>query len=175
MAFFVSINQHIMDIYNHKAYGQQLTRSLQLFQPREIESFFEATNSDTLYSIDQKLSSINHPCLVAIDGSDSDFKDNQADALLETPQYFFMFLKPAASDDSVAIITAQKLCAANAKQVMFQMMHESENHLNGLTGLLVDTFSIRSIGPIGDTLFGVILSFNLEYGIVHKKNPEFWV
>jgi hypothetical protein len=164
-----------MDIYNHKAYGQELTRSLKLFQPQELESFFEATNSDTLYSIDQKLSSINYPCLVAIDGSDSDYRDNEAEALLKKPQYFFMFLKPAQSDDSVAIIDAQKICSANAEQVMFQMLQESGKHLKGLTGLQIDTFSIRSIGPIGDNLFGVILSFNLEYGIVHKKDLDFWV
>lgn len=164
-----------MNIYNHKAYGQELTRKLKLYQPKAIASFFEATNSDTLYSIDQKLSSINFPCLVAIDGQDSDFRDNEADALIKKPQYFFMFLKPAVSDDSAAIMDAQKTCAANAEQVMFKMMDESENNVNGLTGLMVDSMSIRSIGPIGDNLFGVILSFNLEYGIVHKKNPDFWV
>ena len=164
-----------MDTYNHKAYGLELTQTLVLFQPKGAESFHEATNSDTLYSIDQKLSSINHSCLVAIDGSDSDYADNQSDALIEKPQYFFMFLTPAPADDSAAIIAAQRLCKANAEQVIFKMMAESEKHEKGLTGLLVETMSVRSIGPIGDNLFGVILPFNLERGITHKKDPTFWV
>ena len=86
-----------------------------------------------------------------------------------------MFLTPAPADDSAAIIAAQRLCKANAEQVIFKMMAESEKNEKGLSGLLVETMSVRSIGPIGDNLFGVILPFSIERGITHKINPDFWI
>lgn len=164
-----------MEQYDHFAYGLELTKKMKLFQPKAESSFHKAPNSDTLASISNRLSDINYPVLVAVDGKDSDFSDNEAESLLMKPQYFFMFLKPAGNDDPDAILSAQAECEANALQVMAKMIKEQRTYINGLTGLLIDTFSIRSIGPIGENLYGVIMGFNLQHGITYKIDNTYWV
>jgi len=161
--------------YNHFGYGQTLSTTLKVFSAKAAKAYFKATNSDSLGSISQRLSSISFPILVAIDGCDSDFRDNGTEALLKKPQYFFMLLKPAPSDDDAAILAAQAEMEANALQIQAKLITEAESNLNGLHGLLIDSFTIRGIGPIGDSLYGVIMGFNIEYGIGTKLKSEYWV
>jgi hypothetical protein len=161
--------------YNHFGYGQTLSTTLKVFSAKAAKAYFKATNSDSLGSISQRLSSISWPILVAIDGCDSDFHDNGAEALLKKPQYFFMLLKPAASDNDDAILAAQAEMEANALQIQAKLITESENSQNGLHGLMINSFTIRGIGPIGDSLYGVIMAFNIEYGIGTKINASYWV
>lgn len=161
--------------YNHFAYGLDLVTKLRLYDAEKERAFHKATNSDSLGSISERLSSINYPVLVAIDGKDADFADNGAEALLKKPQYFFMLLKPVEGDDNDAILAAQEDMEANALQIQARMMQQSERNEEGLTGLVVDSFSIRGIGPIADGLYGVIIGFNIEYGIGTKINADYWV
>lgn len=161
--------------YNHFAYGLDLVNSLRLYDAEKERTFHKATNSDSLGSISEHLSNIDYPVLVAIDGKDADFTDNGTEALLKKPQYFFMLLKPAISDDNEAILAVQSEMEANAIQIQMRMMNQSERNEEGLTGLMPDTFSIRGIGPIADGLYGVIIGFNLEYGIGTKINADYWV
>lgn len=162
-----------MEQYNHFAYGLELTQTLKLYAKEVEKSFHKAPNSDTLASISNRLSDINYPVLVAIDGKDSSFSDNGGEVLLKMPQYFFIFLQPA-TDDPDAILTAQAECEANALQVMAVMMLHSRKYLKGLIGLQLDSYTIASIGPIGDCLYGVIMGFTLQSGIDYRVNKDFW-
>ena len=161
--------------YNHFAYGLDLVNRLRLYDSEKERAFHKATNSDSLGSISERLSSINYPVLVAIDGRDADFSDNGTEALLKKPQYFFMLLVPVDGDDNDAILAAQADMEANALQIQARMMQQAERNEDGLTGLLPDTFSIRGIGPVADGLYGVIIGFNIEFGIGTKINANFWV
>ena len=161
--------------YNHFAYGLDLVDKMKIFEVKKAVSFMKATNSDSLGAISNRLSSINYPVLVGIDGKDADFRDNGTEALLKKPQYFFMLLKPANTDDDDEILAVQEEMEANALQIQAKLMIESENNVNGLTGLVVDSFTIRGIGPIGDCLYGVIMGYNVEYGIGTKIKAAYWV
>lgn len=161
--------------YNHFAYGLDLVDKMKIFEVKKAVSFMKATNSDSLGAISNRLSSINYPVLVGIDGKDADFRDNGTEALLKKPQYFFMLLKPANTDADDEILAVQAEMEANALQIQAKLMIESESDANGLTGLVVDSFTIRGIGPIGDCLYGVIMGYNVEYGIGTKINADYWV
>lgn len=165
-----------MDTYNHFQYGKWLTERMRFFSgaPRGEKVFFTAPNSDSLFSISQKLSSINYPVLVAVNGYDADYEDNSADALQEQSQYFFMILQPAQSDDADDILAKQGECKVCALQVQARMMLDSRAYVPGLIDLLPNTFSIRSIGPIGDNLYGVIMGFNVRQNIQFFIKPEMW-
>lgn len=163
-----------MGTYNHIEYGRDLTLKMRIFEHQADKAFHQSPNSDTLRSISDRLSDIDHPVLVAIDGKDSDFEDNQAEVLMEKPQYFFMILMPALSDDSADIMAKQAECKANALQIIAKLMSDKSNYRNGLEALLPDSFMIRSIGPIGLDLFGVVLSFNTEDGANYQINNEYW-
>jgi len=162
--------------YNHLNYGRSLVNSMKLFASHHHESFFQSPNSDTLQAISNRLSQIDYPVLVAIDGKDADFTDNGAEVLLKKPQYFFMFLKPVAdSENPEEIMAAQEECETYAGQAIARMMEDCRNYTNGLTELDTNSFMVRSIGPLGDKLYGVILGFNTEAGAEYKINNAFWV
>lgn len=166
-----------MEKYNHFSYGESLSRSLRFLQPgiqRNRKVLFTAPNSDTLYSISQKLSEINYPVLVAVNGFDADYSDNDADALFERAQYFFMLLQPAITDNPEDILAKQEQCKENALQIQAKMMQDSRKYKNGLTVLITDTFTIRSIGPVGDNLYGVIMGFNIQENLEFFIKPEMW-
>lgn len=163
--------------YNHFQYGENLTKQLVFFAPgkeRGKKVFFKSPNSDELYSISQKLSDINYPVLVAIDGRDAEY-DDIGDSLFEKAQYFFMLLQPASIDDSDDILLKQKECHSNALQIQARMMLDSRNYENGLTNLLPDTFKTGSVGPLCDNLYGVIIGFNVNDNLNYSINEEMWL
>jgi len=164
-----------MEQYDHFAYGLDLSKTMKLFQPKAEKAFHKAPNSDTLASISNRLSEINYPVLVAIDGKDSTFEDNDAEALLKKPQFFFMLIMPAKNDDPSDILNAQAICEANALQIQAKLIAESRKFQKGLTGLLNSSFTIASIGPIGDNLYGVIIGFQLQHGVNYKIIEDYWV
>lgn len=160
--------------YDHFAYALDLTKKMKLFKDHVADSFFTAPNSDSLASISARLSDIAYPIMVAIDGRDSTFDYNDAESLIKKPQFFIMILKPAPTDDTDAILASQKLCEANCLQIQAKMISESWKYKNGLTGLELASFTLSSIGPLGETLYGEIMGFSLAYGIDRKIDPEFW-
>jgi len=164
-----------MTAYNHFTYGASLVNTLKLYSPSKTKSFHKATNSDSLGSISERLSAINYPVLVAIDGRDADFHDNGSEALIKKPQYFFMLLAPAPNDNNEKILTVQAEMEANALQIQARLITDYIDDLNGLSGLLIDSFTVRGIGPVSDSLYGVIIAFNIEYGIGTKINETYWV
>lgn len=164
-----------MSIYNHFAYGLDLSKRLKLLQPKAEKAYYKAPNSDSLFSISERLSTINHPVLVAVDGRDADFEDNGTESLIKKPQFFFMLLLPARNDKPEDILTAQATAESNALQVQARMIHQYIANEAGLSGLLIDSFSIRSIGPLGENLYGVIMGFNLRHGIDYLVESAYWV
>ena len=164
-----------MEAYNHFAYGLELTQKMKLFKLNAAKSFHKAPNSDTLASISNRLSDINYPVLVAIDGKDSTFEDNDAEALIKHPKFFFMLLKPAENDNPESILNAQEECEKNALQIQAKLIADSRKYVKGLTGLDLSSFSIASIGPIGENLSGVIMGFELGHGIDTKLIADYWV
>ena len=168
-------NDTIMEQYDHFAYGLELTKKMKFFQEKVDKSYYQAPNSDTLASISNRLSDIGYPVLVAIDGKDSTFSDNDAEQLIKKPQFFFMLLKPANNYNPQDILDAQAECEANCFQIQALMIAHRRKYQKGLTGLLSGSFTLASIGPIGDNLYGMIMGFQLEAGINYAINLDYWV
>ena len=163
-----------MEQYDHFTYALNLTRKMRLFNDHVDDSFYTAPNSDSLASISARLSSIAYPVLVAIDGRDSTFDYNDSESLIKKPQYFIMILQPAPTDNTAAILGAQKLCEANCLRIQALLISDAWKYKNGLTGLELASFTISSIGPLGENLYGVIMGFSLAHGIDKKIDPLFW-
>lgn len=161
--------------YNHFNYCQELIPKLKLFAEHPEGVFHRAPNSDTLLSISQRLSSISYPVLVAIDGKDSDFEDNEAEQLLKHPQFFIMILIPASNDDSDAILSVQGIAESNCEQIMLKMHMQRDKMLEGLHGLDKSSFSIGSIGPMGENLYGAVMGFSMKHAITTKLDNSYWV
>ena len=157
--------------YNHFTYGTLLATKHKSLTPTH---YFTCSESDNLQSLVERLSSVHSTILIALDGKNSDFDFNESERLTKRPQYFFMVLAPAALDNSNAILAAQAKCEAIALQLQARMMLDHRKYLNGLTCLLPGTFTIRGIGPVGDNLFGVIMGFNVEYGVTYTIDNTQW-
>jgi hypothetical protein len=112
--------------------------------------------------------------LVAIDGKNSDFVMNDADALQETPQYFFVILQQTSSTDDSTIANAQDACKLIATQIMAVMLRDRQNSDNGLDDLDASTFNIRGVGPFADNFYGVILGFNLKPNVTFDVDETVW-
>lgn len=163
-----------MEQYDHFAYALDLTKKMKLFKDHVDDSFFTAPNSDSLASISARLSSINYPVLVAIDGRDSTFDYNDAESLIKKPQFFIMILQPAPTDDTNAILTAQRVCEANCLQIQARLIFDSLKYKNGLIRLELASFTFSSIGPLGENLYGEIMGFVNPNGIDKNIDPAFW-
>ena len=164
-----------MEAYNHISYGEMISRELVLFsQSKGNQCFFRSTNSDSLYSISQKLSEINYPVLVAVDGSDTDYNCADDDTVNAGSQYYFMLLIPAKDDDPDDIIAKQKTAKKNAIQIQARMRRECIRYKNGLTCLVTDSFTIRGVGPVGNNLFGVIMGFELDESTNFTNDNTYW-
>lgn len=166
-----------MDTYNHFQYADALVRSLKLFSTgldRSRKVLFTSPNSDSLYSVSQRLSEINYPVMVAVDGNDADYDETDSDSLHETSQYFLLVLMPALRDNPDDILQKQKICRLNAEQIQWRMRQDSAKYTQGLIALDGSSFTIRSVGPLGDNLYGVVMGFNVGSPRNFTINPEMW-
>lgn len=164
--------------YNHTTYGHQLSEKLNYFLPgigKEKQVYFTAPNSDNLFSLSQRLSEVNYPILVAIDGKDSDFSDNNSELLLKDTEYFFLILNSALTDDAEDILRVQNECEQVAFQIQAKLRTDSRNYTAGLTALDTNSFTTRSMGPIGINLYGILLGFNVDSQMMNCIDPTYWV
>ncbi len=163
--------------YNHIEYFDNICQKLKFFnQGREQNKqvFFISPNSDNLMAVSQQFSSIDYPFMVAIDGLDSDFRNNRADMTLKNGEYFVLILDIAQDDDAEQIMKVQKECEKQALQIQTKMLHDHENLLNGLQMLDENSFTIRSVGPVETSAYGVIMGFRVDTSVNLCLDPELW-
>ena len=176
-AFFVSCNLNCME-YNHFEYGELLSRKLKpIVDSADEKRYYTCSESDSLMSLIDRLSSVKGIVLLAMDGRNSDFEYREGDSLLKIPQYFFMMLQPAPNDNSDRILAAQEYCEKICLQIQAYMMHELSHPIKTtpMKCLEPDSFTIRGIGPIGDNLYGAIIGFNLKMGINYELDGDMWM
>ena len=96
-----------MDIYNHFSYGEQLAIRLKsISHTPEKPRFFEAFGLEDLYNLDDKLSSVTGMILIAVNGYESDSRDNGGDSLNDALQYSFIVARNTISDRPQTITSA---------------------------------------------------------------------
>ncbi len=163
--------------YNHIEYFDNICQKLKFFNPGREQNeqvFFTSPNSDNLMAVSQQFSSIDYPFMVAIDGLDSDFKNNRADLTLKNGEYFVLILDIAQGDNAEQIMRVQKECEKQALQIQAQMLHDHANLFNGLQMLDENSFTIRSVGPVETSAYGVIMGFRVDTSINLCIDNDLW-
>ncbi len=166
-----------MKKYNHIDYCSDICNKLKFFnkgRDKNKQVFFESPNSDNLTAVSQVFSSINYPFMVAVDGLDSDFRNNGADMRLKNGEFFILILNIAKDDDAEQIMKVQKECEQHALQIQAKMLHDHERLLNGLQMLDENSFTIRSVGPLETSAYGVIMGFRVDTSVNLCLDPELW-
>ena len=161
--------------YNHFTYGEYLAKSLKhIAHDKNNQRFFRATEQEEFEELSDRVSTINSPIRIGIDGQNSDLLW-QADNMSEQPQYFFVILKPTESDDTDTIFQTQRFCKGIAKQIVSRMLNDRSLELNGLETLDRESFVIRGVGPMGDNFYGILIGFNLVNTFEYTINDDYWL
>ncbi len=163
-------------MYNHFAYVEKLARSLKAIGHRDSETrFMKFDESVELEELAMHTSSVSGMLLVAIDGHNSDFSLNGADALQDTPQYFIVVLKNCPGGDPDRYYATKQECKSVAEECVKKMLLDRHNEVNGLEHLDTASITCRGVGPIGDNFYGVIVGFTLSNPRSFQLNPEMWL
>jgi hypothetical protein len=161
--------------YNHFSYGEMIATRHKLIKHNINDvHFFRSTETEEVTELDARLSQAHDVVLVAIDGKNSDYEMNGADALIETPQYFFAILKQTNSTDDTTIADAQEESKSIASHIIAYMLRDQLNRENGLDDLDASSFTVRGIGAFGDNFYGVMLGFNMKPNVSYEVDENIW-
>lgn len=156
--------------YEHFKYGEQLAIRLKpISHIPEKPRFFEAFGLEDLFNLDDKISSITGTILIAVDGYESDSKDNGADGLNDTMQYAFIVARNTIADRPQTITTAFRECRKICKQIRNHLLQD-----HTLANFIDRDTQINGIGPIGDNFYGCLLSFSMEESEDLTIDSTFW-
>jgi hypothetical protein len=159
-----------MDAYNHFDYGRQLAIALKaISHTPDNPRFFEAFGLEDLYNLDDKISSVVGSILIAVDGYESDSKDNGFDGLNDTRQYAFIVACSTAADHPETITAAFATCHDLCKQIRNRMLQDVT-----LRDVLSRNTQINGIGPLGDNFYGCLLSFTVEVNESFFVDETYW-
>ena len=163
--------------YDHFEYGRMLSRRLRpVAESADGKKYYTCSESENLYDLSVQLSSARGLVMVAVDGCNSDFEMNRGDALLEVPQYYFLFLQQAQTDVPADILAKQRGCKAICRQVQGYMLREMADPLRvtAMKCLVPNSFTIRGAGPIGDNFYGAALGFTLKLNVEWTEDEGYW-
>jgi len=164
--------------YNHFEYGKMLADKLRpIVESTDEKKYYTCSESENLYALMSRLSSVKGVVMIAIDGCNSDYDMNAGDAFFEIPQYFYLFLQTAKTDNPTDILAKQKGCKRICEQVQAYMLQEMKHPIRTtpLKCLQPDSFTIRGIGPIGENFYGALFGFNFKLSVDYQIDSKFWV
>ena len=145
------------DSYNHKDFCEEMARSLRLISHTDTHRAFLLVSGSEAYTLlDDILSSIDGPILIAIEQGEDKSVMNRADCLEERFPYSLLIAIPTDNDDTSTI------CAAERQSL--ECLRQVRNTLIARYGQRIDGYHIFPSGPIGDNFYGSVLQYSwLEY------------
>lgn len=156
--------------YNHFDYGAQLAIKLKpISHTPEKPRFFEAFGLEDLFNLTDKLSSVTGIILIAVDGYESDSRDNGSDGLNDTLQYAFIVARNTVADRPQTITAAFAECRTLCKQIRNHLLNDAN-----LATIIDRNTQINGIGPIGDNFYGCMLSLSIQQCEDFFIDPTFW-
>lgn len=159
-----------MDIYNHFSYGEQLAIRLRsISHTPEKPRFFEAFGLEDLYNLDDKLSNVTGMILIAVNGYESESRDNGGDGLNDALQYSFIVARNTISDRPQTITSAFEECRPVCKQIRNVLFQDPQ-----LSYAIDRNTQINGIGPIGDNFYGCMITFTIHEAEDFFIDATFW-
>ena len=157
--------------YDHFTYGEALASSLKpISHSSQRRRFFTAFGLEDLITLDDSLSSVTGTILIAIDGCESDSKDNGADNLTDKQVYSFIVAQNTISGNPETINKAAQQCKGICKQIRNKLLQDPN-----LAGFIDRNTQINGIGPIGDNFYGTVLTFYLNIQEEYFIDQNYWL
>jgi len=165
-----------MEKYNHYTYCEDIARKLKpILHTNDKKQFFKATGQDDIDELNERLSEASGMLFIAIDETESVFDWQNSDSLMEQPVFLFAIVKQTEIGNSSTIFQAQQECKNTALQVIYKMMDDYHEHVNGMDLLEPSSFRMKGFGPLRENFYGVLVGFSFNQGINYILNPDLWV
>lgn len=150
-------------VYDHFTRMEEMARTLKAVAHTDSRPrFFKAWGLEDLFTLADKISAVSGFVLIAVDGCESQSRDNHGDGLTETRQYGTIIARSAPNDRPAKIAAAfddSRRLLTGVRNRLFQDP--------GLLGYIDRDTELTGIGPIGDNFYGCLLSFSVTV-------PEDW-
>lgn len=148
--------------YSHRQFSLEMASSLRLISHSSShDRFFHVSGAEPFTSLDDRLSAIGSPVLIAIDRAETSSRFNSADCLQESRSFSIIIALPTDNDDSATIERAVSTAERNLLQI--------RNVLIARYGRLVEECRTFPSGVIGDNFYGSVLEYSFaaypDYGI----------
>jgi len=159
--------------YNHLEYMENVATSLkEIAHSSNHKAFATASGMGLLEGLMEGITSLNLPCLVAIDDVSSRLAENDTDSISEVPFYSFCILKVANTNDSLAQRKAMRECKVLVKKVISKLRTDRRNGVDGLKYFDTGSVLISGIGPVAGGYYGCSVSFSLlqPAGVVYNAS-----
>lgn len=162
-------------MYNHFEYCETLCKQLKPFSwSQENGSFFRATEQTEMHELNENISSAQGMIMIAINPSDSQFSGMNMDTMSEEQTYAVVIVQQTSNSDTETILQAQADTTVVAKEIIKRIMCDARAYKHFTHNIYYDTFHIEGIGPIGDSFYGVMLSYSALTGFNQAINPSLW-
>lgn len=159
--------------YNHWAYMRALAQRL---KPLQGEGHYtECADFHALVSLLAQFNELRFPCLVADYDAAAAVVDRGSDNVLERTLYGCYLLCQGATPDEASVRAAMVQARELSTQVMLALMRDHRDAREGLQHLEVNSFRIEPLGAVGDSGYGVALSFTVLEPSTAVYNPNLWM
>lgn len=160
-----------MTEFNYVDYMQMLATANKLLHhdPEGEKHFYRVSGLINLDELLQGLNAAAFPALFVVDSPEGRLVDRDSSNLLDTQYFYFFVLQKADIDDAASRETAISDSKTIIKQLLSRMFRdktaEQRNPLvvpaYGIKNLNRDSISYKTVGPIGDSCYGMWCSFTL--------------
>lgn len=148
--------------YDHFVFCEEMATTLKAIgHSASTPRYFKATGEELFSTLDDMLSAVGGPILIAVDSGDEDDTSNGYEGLAERRKYYVIVAYPTSGDDlsTVHAITGQARVLLKAVR----------NVLIARYPMFDRNCSFFGVGPFGDNFYGCALEFSMvEY-------PDYYV
>ena len=123
---------------------------------KQRKRFFRAFGIEDLYNLDDQLTSITSPVLIAVDARETDSRPVSFDCLVDTRSYTIIIAEPTSTTKPETIDLAADHCHQLCIEVRNRMLCDAEIRPN------ISDIHTMGVGPIGENLYGCALTFTID-------------
>ena len=156
-------------MYNHKTYLLNVAEKLKELQHTEDDPHFHRIYG--LADIEELIANQTITSgyqLLMEENDDNRFIDNNSDNILNRDYYAFYVAKNYEGGDFDSKETAKERCKTVAKKIISKYLKDykedrssAPDQVYGLFALEPGSFSMRTIGPLGDNYIAIFVSFTI--------------
>lgn len=160
-----------MSKFNLFSYAEQLVTNL---KPIKNKTMLRAFGVEDLIDFQSKMTSIQHRCLIAVNGYDKELSQADSDSKIMLPQYAIIVVQPCTDTDVNTIFDAAEECSVVTEEIYKKMAMDEKDKNSPLYAKRILNVKFAGIGPVGDNFYGSAIYFSVKENYNFKLDPKQW-